>query len=180
MPNHCGLVGGRARKVALVALAAALLRALAGSAQAEGKDPLAIVEFGGAGDWGLNSGGSSFGPTAGFEFTPIKNWLEVETSVSSLLDRRQTEWGAELVFKKPFDLSPTLEFEPGIGSEWIHTTSARSTTDELAAIAAMEFMFWQTPEKRLGWFFEPSFSYALGGDHDRSLGASAGVLIALP
>jgi hypothetical protein len=89
-------------------VAAALLLLFAGTALAEEKDPFAVVELGAAGEWGLPNGGSSFGPTAAVEFTPIKNWLEIEAGVTSLFGRGQTEWDTDFLFKKPFDLSPTV------------------------------------------------------------------------
>jgi hypothetical protein len=50
------------RRVATTGLLAALLL-FAGKAQAEEKEPSAIIEIGGAGDWSLKDGGASFGPT---------------------------------------------------------------------------------------------------------------------
>ena len=70
MFKRVGLIRVLARGQALALLL------IAGAALAEDKEPLAIIELGAAGEWGLNSGGSSFGPTAAVEFTPVKNWLE--------------------------------------------------------------------------------------------------------
>jgi hypothetical protein len=149
----------------------------AGTAQAEDKEPFAVFEFGAAGDWGLNNGGSSFGPTAAVEFTPIKNWLVIETGVTALLSRGQTEWGTDFVFKKPFDLSPNIEFEPGIGPVWIHTTRGGRTTDAIGAAFVLDFMVWPTPDRKYGWFFEPSYTYSFSRDHEQSLSVSVGLLI---
>jgi hypothetical protein len=151
----------------------------AGTALAEDKEPFAVVEFGGAGEWGLPNGGASLGPTAAVEFTPIKNWLEIETGVTSLFSRGQTEWGTDFVFKKTFDLSPTVELAPGIGPEWNHTTGGGRTTNSIAGEAVLEFMFWPTPARKFGWFLEPSYSYDFGKGQ-QSLGVSAGLLIAIP
>jgi hypothetical protein len=104
MFTRLGLIRVLARGQALA------LSLMAGAALAEDKEPLAIFELGVAGEWGLNSGSSSFGPTAAVEFTPIKNWLEIETGVTSLFSKGQTEWDTDIVFKKPFDLSPNIEF----------------------------------------------------------------------
>jgi hypothetical protein len=57
---------------------------IAVTAQAEEKEPSAVIELGAAAEWGLPSGGSGFGPTAAVEFTPIKNWLEIEAGVTPL------------------------------------------------------------------------------------------------
>ena len=123
MFKRLGLIRALARGHALALLL------FAGAALAEDKEPLAVFELGAAGGWGLNSGGSSFGPTAAVEVTPIKNWLVIETGVTALFSRGQTEWDTDFVFKKPFDLSPNIEFEPGIGPVWIHTVGGGRTTD---------------------------------------------------
>jgi hypothetical protein len=58
----------------------AVLLLTAGMARAEDKEkePFAILEIGGAGEWGLQNGGSSFGPSVAAEFDVIKEWLEIE------------------------------------------------------------------------------------------------------
>jgi hypothetical protein len=170
MSTLLGLIRVLARGQALALLL------IAGAAFAEDKEPLAIIELGAAGEWGLNSGGSSFGPTAAVEFTPIKNWLEIETGVQTLFSHGQTEWDTDFVFKKPFDLSPTVEFEPGIGPVWIRTIGGR-TTDAIGAEAIADFMFWPTPDRKFGWFLEPSYTYSFGHGHEQSFGVSTGLLI---
>jgi len=174
------------RRPACVAACAAALKfaaaslLIAGAATAAEKDPAAVIELGGAGDWDLPSGAASFGPTAAIEFTPVKDWLEIEAGVTSLFGHRQTEWDTDFVFKKPFDLSPNVEFEPGIGPAWIHTIGAGKTTDALAAEVVFDFMIWPTSDRKFGWFVEPSYGYAFDRNHEQSLGVSAGLLIAIP
>jgi len=141
------------------------------------RDPLAVIELGAASDWGLNGGGSSFGPAAAVELTPIKNWLVIETGVGTLFQHGQTEWDTDIVFKKPFDLSPTVEFEPGIGPVWIHTISGGRNADAIGAEFVADFMFWLTPDRKFGWFLEPSYTYSFGPGHQQSFGMSAGLLI---
>ena len=171
MTKRVGLFRALARGQALALLL------VAGPALSEDKDPLAIIELGAAGEWGLNSGGSSFGPTAAVEFTPVKNWLEIETGVQTLFSHRQTEWDTDFVFKKPFDLSPTMEFEPGIGPVWIRTAGGGRLADAIGAEAVADFMFWPTPDRKFGWFLEPSYTYSFGPGHEQSFGVSAGLLI---
>jgi hypothetical protein len=77
MIKRLGLIRGLTRGGPLALLL------VAGAALAEDKEPLAIFELGAAGEWGLNSGSSSFGPTAAVEFTPIKNRLVIETGVQT-------------------------------------------------------------------------------------------------
>jgi len=152
----------------------------ASAALAGDKEPLAVLELGAAGEWGLNSANSSFGPTAAVEFTPIQNWLVIETGVTTLFSKGQTEWDADLIFKKPFDLSPNVEFEPGIGPVWMHTVSWSKTTDGVGAEAVLDFMFWPTPDRKYGWFLEPSYTYSFASGHEKSFGVTAGLLIPIP
>jgi hypothetical protein len=148
-----------------------------GMAWAGEKEPLAILQLGAGAEWGLNGGGPGFGPTAAVEFTPIKNWLEVETGVQALFSRGQTEWETDFLFKKPFDLTPSVEFEPGIGPVWIHTVGNGRTSNAIGTEVVAEFMFWPKPDRKFGWFLEPSYTYSFGKGHEQSLGVSAGLLI---
>jgi hypothetical protein len=70
------------------------------NAQAENKDPTAIVEIGGAGEWDPPAS-SSFGPSAAVEFTPIKEWLEIEAGVAPMFNGGRPEWDTDLLFKSP-------------------------------------------------------------------------------
>jgi hypothetical protein len=148
-----------------------------GTALAEDKEPLAVIQLGASGEWGLNGGGFGFGPTAAVEFTPIKNWLEVETGVSTLFSKERTEWDYDFILKKPFDLSPYVEFEPGLGPVWMHTLSGGRTANAIGAETIFEFMFWPSVDRKYGWFLEPSYSYSFATGHEQSFGVSAGLLI---
>lgn len=79
------------------------------------KEPATVVELNGAAFRNVTDGTSSFGPGVSVEFTPIKNWLELEGGTTVLFRRDSTEWGTDLVFKKPWDLSPKVEFMVGVG-----------------------------------------------------------------
>ena len=143
--------------------------------RAEEKEPSAIIEIGSAGEWGL-PGASKFGPSAAVEFTPIKDWLEIEAGVSPLFGGGGTEWETDLLFKKPFTLSDKVEFMIGVGPAW---SFSREGT-KIAGEAALDFMFWPTSDRKFGWFLEPSYSYSLSAGHQQSVGVSAGLLIPIP
>jgi len=104
------------RCAAIIGLIAAVA-SFSENAKAEDKEPAAVVEIGGAGEWGLRDGGSSFGPSAALELSPIKSLL-LEVGVTPLFSGGHAEWDTDLLFKKSFDLSKTVEFEPGIGPAW--------------------------------------------------------------
>lgn len=141
---------------------------------------VAVIEFGAAPSRNLKDRTASFGPTAAVEVTPIENWLELEAGVTPSFGRHTTEWGSDLLFKKPWTLSRTVEFMAGIGPEWIHTTEAGNTTNSVAGEAALDFMFWPRPwTHRFGWYVEPGYEYDFGRGHERSIGISFGLLIAI-
>ena len=162
----------------LIGVGASLLPGLS-AALAEEKEPLAVIELGGAGEWGWTNGGSSFGPTAALEVTAIKNWLEIEAGVTSLFRHGQTEWDTGLTFKKPFDLSPTVEFEPGIGPVWMQRVALGRVLNSIGTEVSFEFMIWPTRDRKYGWFVEPSYGYSFGKEHEQSFGMNAGLLISV-
>ena len=165
------------RCTAMVGLAAALLLP-AGTAQAEDKDKEPVLlELGGSGEWGLRDGGASFGPTAALDIPVIKDWLEIEAGVTPLLSNNRTEWDTGVLFKKPYALSDSVEFEIGVGAAWLHTTSGGRAADSIGAEAALEFQIWPWPDRRLGWYVEPSYGYDFGRGHEQSLGLTMGLLI---
>ncbi len=148
-------------------------------AQPVDPEPAAVVELGGAAGWNLN-GGSSFGPNLAVEVTPIENWLELEAGITPLFSRHSAEWDTDLLFKKPWTLSDKVEFMAGVGPEWIHTRAYGVTTNSLGGEIVLDFMFWPSAKHRFGWYLEPGYEYNFGRGHERSLGISGGLLIAIP
>lgn len=165
-------------KCGTMGLMAALLLT-AGEARAEEKEPSALIEMGGATEWDLR-GGQSFGPAVAIEVTPLKDWLEIEGGVSPLFGGGHTDWNTDLVFKKPFALSKTVEVEFGVGPEWLHTTGGGKTADSLGGEAVVEFQFWPWPNRNYGWYLEPSYGYDFGSGHAQSFGLTVGLLVAIP
>ena len=156
----------------------AVLLLIAGMARAEDKErePFAILEIGGAGEWGLREGSRSFGPSIAAEFDVIKEWLEIEAGFTPLFSKNYSEWSTDLLFKKPFTLSKTVEFMVGAGPEWTYTNGG----GKIAAEFALDFMFWPWPDRKFGWFLEPTYSYSFSRGHDQSLAVSIGLLVAIP
>jgi hypothetical protein len=182
MSKYRGMVCAVARGPMLIAFIVTCLvprLMFATAAAGEDHDPFAVVEIGGAGEWNPQDGGSAFGPTAAVEFSAIKNWLEVEAGVTSLLSKGSPEWDTDLVFKKPFDLSPSVEFEPGFGAAWVRARDAAGRTDSLAGEAVLDFMFWPAPERKFGWFLEPSYAYDFGKSQP-TFGVGAGLTVGIP
>lgn len=149
-------------------------------AQSVDKEPIAVIELGGAAAWNLKDGGSSSGPNIAAEVTPIENWLELEAGVTPLFGSNSTEWDTDLLFKKPWTLSHKAEFMFGVGPEWIHTIENKMTTNSIGGEAALDFMFWPSRRHKYGWYLEPGYDYNFGRGHEQSVGISGGLLIAVP
>lgn len=143
------------------------------------REPVAVVEFGVAPSRNLKENASSFGPTVAVEVTPIEKCLELEAGVTTSFGRRSTEWATDLLFKKPWTLSPKVEFMVGIGPEWIHTRESGMTKNSVGGEAVLDFMFWPGRKHRFGWYLEPGYEYNFGRGHERSIGMSVGLLIAI-
>jgi hypothetical protein len=145
------------------------------NAQAGDKEPRAIVELGAAGEWD-SPASSSFGPSAAIEFTPIKEWLEIEAGIAPMFHGGRPEWDADLLFKKPFTLSDKVEFMIGVGPQLAFAPGGPKIAGEFA----LDFMFWPTADRKFGWFIEPAYSYSFSRGHDQSLGTTVGLLIPIP
>jgi hypothetical protein len=156
-----------------------ILLLCAAASRADNGDPKAILEMGGAASASITEGGSSGGPDLALEFTAIERWLEVEVGTSALFSRHAREWDTDVLFKKPWTLSERSEFMLGIGPSWVQTRQNNRTTNSLAVDIAADFMFWPSGKHRFGWFVEPVYEYNLGRGHEKSIGVSAGLLIAI-
>jgi hypothetical protein len=111
---------------------------LPGNAQAGDKEPTAIVELGGAGEWD-SPASSSFGPSAAVEFTPIKEWLEIEAGVAPMFNHGRAEWNTDLLFKKPFTLSDKVEFMIGVGPQWTFAPGGSKIAGEIARLYVLAY-----------------------------------------
>jgi hypothetical protein len=149
-------------------------------AQLGNEEPVAVVELGGAVAWSLKDGGSNFGPDAAVEVTPVENWLELEAGTTPFFSRHSVEWDTDVLFKKPWTLSEKAEFMFGVGPEWIHTREYGMTTNSLGGEVVLDFMFWPSAKHKFGWYLEPSYDYSFSRGHERSIGISGGLLIAIP
>lgn len=158
-------------RLALIALSATFVFAQSDT------EPAAILELGAAPGFNLSNSTFNIGPTAAVEFTPIENWLEIETGTTPAFTRHSpAEWDTDLLFKKPWTISRKAEFMIGLGPQWVHIAGSNLLAGEFA----LDFMFWPTPGHRFGWYLEPAYSYTFGPGHERSIGLSAGLLIAIP
>jgi hypothetical protein len=174
-------------RLARASLFAGLLLAVAGQvvparvvvAQvASEPDHVAVIELGGAGEWPVAAGRASAGGNVAAEVTPIEHWLEVEGGVSVLGSAGQSEADADLVFKKPFQLSPHVEFMPGIGPDVTWVLHGSGPARALATEAVADFMVW--PTKNVGWYAEPSWAMTSLRWSRASIGLTAGLMVGVP
>jgi hypothetical protein len=101
--------------------------------------------------------------------------LEIEIGAATLFRRGVTELETDLIFKTPIALSDTMEVMVGAGPAWSYT---RQEGTKWGATFALELMVWPGPERKFGWFVEPT--YTINQDSEKSLAVSVGLLIAIP
>jgi hypothetical protein len=147
------------------------------------REPFAVGELGGAVNWNLErrgpTGGATCGPSLGIEFTPIKEWLELELDVSRAANRFSSEWSVDLLFKKPWDISRKLEIMAGVGPEFSRMNVGLLVSNAWGAEAALDLMYWPFKEKRWGFYLEPAYDRTFGVNGEQSIGVSAGLLVGI-
>ena len=132
---------------------------VAGGALAEEKEKSdkssVVVEFGGGGEWDVHGGAGAYGPYLALEYEVIEHWLEIETAVAPRFSNGQAEVEFELIFKKPFELSKSLEFLIGAGPVWVHRTE-ESPKASIAGEAIVELVYWPWDDHKVGFFVSPA------------------------
>ena len=138
----------------------------------------AAIELGAATEPSIQDGTYSVGPSVSVEFPVIKNRLGIETGISPLFRPGQTEWQADLLFKKPFTINEHVEFMIGGGPQLSYATAGGGT--KIASEFALEWMIWPSADRKFGWFVEPAYSYSFSKGHEQSIGVTTGLTIAIP
>jgi hypothetical protein len=121
-----------------------------------------VVELAGGGEWDVHGGAGAYGPNLALEFEVIERWLEIETGVAPRFERGESEVEFELIFKKPFELSKSLEFLIGAGPVWVHHAE-ESPKDSIAGEAIVELVYWPWED--------------FGEGHEQTVGVTAGLHI---
>ena len=165
------------RALALVVLLVMPVVARGQAPPAQGDDHRAVIEIGLAGERGVVGAASSAGGTVAVEFTPIENWLELESGITALRGAGQNEIEVDLLFKKPWRLSATSEFMEAVGPALSHHSGVGAGTSVAAEVIA-DWMFW--PTKNVGWYLEPSYSFTAISRGERTFGIAAGIIIGVP
>jgi hypothetical protein len=150
------------------------------SAPAQGDDHRAVIEIGLAGERGVTGTSTSAGGTVAVEFTPIENWLELESGITALRGAGHNEFAVDLLFKKPWRLSATSEFMAGVGPELSYHSGTGAGTSVATEVVADWIL---ADEKRrvvfgAGLQLDGSLTrraerrHRGGADHRRALGRS--------
>ena len=142
--------------------------------ESEEREEAPVVEIGALSEWPTNGGAANAGGAVGFEATVIQDWLEIELGAAALGTSGHTEFSGDLIFKKPFHLSPTTDFMLGIGPMIRKTLSGPDQGIAHGAEVDFDFMFW--PRKELGWYVQPAWSL-IPRNGEQSVGINVGVLI---
>jgi hypothetical protein len=145
----------------------------------EEKEPAAIVGIGAAMGWNTAGGAAVYAPYISGEKVIIRRWLEVEAGTARFFTPDSAEWDTDLLFKKPWTISRRAEFMIGVGPEWVRVRQDGKTISSVAGEVAADLMFWPGYRHRVGWFFEPVFDYSFAGGHAKTVGMSAGLVIAI-
>jgi len=144
---------------------------------ASASEHAAVLELGASVESELPLSGAHVGPSLAVETTPIEDWLELEFGVAALKSHYATEWETDILFKKPYTWSSTVEFMAGLGPTWTHTTERTGPTSTMGAEFALDFMFW--PRQKWGWFLEPAYGVAFAHGHGQSVGLTFGILFGI-
>jgi hypothetical protein len=173
--NHCFSVDAGSLVVCALLQFAPTLAAAEDDAEA---DHVAVLELGAQVEREISEQASHFGPAVGIEFEPIENWLEVELGAATYSSRGATNWEFELPFKKPFQISSTVEVMPGLGPTWAHTTQPGERAGIWGAEAVIDLFFWRG--KRFGWYLEPGYGVSFGASDSKSASLTGGFFLAVP
>ena len=145
----------------------------------EENEPFAIGEFGGAVNWNIKGFAPSGGPSIAVEFTPIKEWLEIEIGGTESYSKGASELSFDLLFKKPYTISRILEFMAGVGPEFSSMKSNGRTTNTWDGEFALDFMYWPFKTRAFGFYAEPVYDYSFASGNEQSIGVSGGLLFSI-
>jgi len=138
------------------------------------EDHWAVLEVGGVAAVELPDGSGHFGGSVAVEKTLIEKWLELELGISATSGHGESELAASLLFKKPWQISPKVEFMIDVGPELSHALNADGGTSPGIA-AVLDFMFW--PSKNVGWYLEPGYEVVFRHGANSSVNVVGGLLI---
>jgi hypothetical protein len=168
--------GGNKLAVSAAVLCLTLTFGAPGAVAQDDREHALVLKMGPAGEWPSHDR-ANFGGTFAVEKTIIENWLEIEVGLTALGTNGQTELSGDIIFKKPFRISPTFEFMVGVGPSISRALNGEDQSTTVSAAFTLDFMFWPTPN--VGWFVEPTWTVN-PRNGQQSFAASVGLLIGIP
>jgi hypothetical protein len=157
-----------------LALAASETNAQERAGDGEPAEHSAVLEVGGVAAVSQSGGSAHVGGSVAVEKTVIENWLELELGLAVTSGAGERELAASFLFKKPWQLSPKVEFMIGVGSELSHTLQGHGGTAP-GLVSVLDFMFW--PTKNIGWYVEPAYEIIFRHGSRGSFAVTGGLLI---
>jgi len=134
------------------------------------------LEMGPASERELKTKSTSYGATIAIAKPVLDDWLEIELGLTQLVSSGRRQTGVGLIFKKPFQLSQSVELLVGIGPQITRKLDGPDRAASLGIECTLDLMYWVT--ERVGWYVEPTYGFGTGSrSGERSLGGSAGLLI---
>jgi hypothetical protein len=152
------------------------VRAEEGTREDNGDERGLVLEIGPAAEWPLKGERANYGGNIAVEKEVIENWLEIELGFSGLGTSGRGGLATDFLLKKPFSLSPTVEFMVGVGSEITRSLNGPNKGTTASAEFVAEFMFW--PCGNVGWYVEPAAT--IDGAGRKSLSLTGGLTLAFP
>jgi hypothetical protein len=136
-----------------------------------------ILLVGPAMDKSTTDGANAYGTSLAIEFTAIEHQLEIEVGTQYLSTTNPKQLGAQIIFKKPFELARDVELGVGLGPAIWRKTSSSSNNLQSGIAFVADFMFW--PTKKVGWYLSPGYTYGTSPGAERSAGVSVGLLFSM-
>jgi hypothetical protein len=168
----------KAIRMTLLALAfASSMHGTTVNAKESTDDRSLILLVGPAAEKSLVDGSMAYGTSLAIEFTAIEHQLEIELGAQYLSTSNPKELGAQIIFKKPLELAQDVELGLGLGPAMWRKTSSPNNSLQFGVAFVADFMFWTT--KKVGWYISPSYTHGIGGNAEKSLGISAGLLFSM-
>ena len=122
-------------------------------------------------------GSKAYGTSLAVEFTAIEHQLEIEVETQYLSTSNPKELGAQIIFKKPFELASDIELGVGLGPAIWRKTSSPNNSLQSGIVFVADFMLWTT--KKVGWYLSPSYTYGTSSGAERVIGLSVGLLFSM-
>jgi len=161
------------RAVTLLTLAGVL--GLAGAARADGKERTLVFGEGAAAEVELKGRSSHGGLNAFVEWNAIDEWLELELGASILATDGGVVVPVDLLLKKPFTITHSLELMVGFGPEMVQFAAPGDQATVWGVEGALDLMLW--PTQHYGLWVEPSYDLLFRDRVEGGMGGTAGVML---